>query len=285
MTAVDIDDLRKSLGNTQTHDDTINAATMARFAATLDREEPWPADGDATPPATHWVHFTPYDVQSQIGPDGHPFRGSFLPPVPLPRRMWAGGEVKFVKPLRVGEAVQRVSEVASVDLKEGKTGSLVFVTVKHTVSDSDGVAIEENQNIVYRDNPDPTAPPPPARPAPGEAVWQRTVTPDPVMLFRYSAMTFNGHRIHYDYPYVTEEEGYPGLVVHGPLLATLLLDLCRRQRPDVPVATFDYRAVSPTYCQGSFSVEGEPDGDGAAKVWIMNAEGALAMVADATFAP
>lgn len=284
MNTVDIDDLRKSLGNSQTADDTISAAIMAAFAATLDRDEPFPKAGDETPPATHWVHFSPHDVQSDIGPDGHPHRGTFMPPVPLPRRMWAGGEVKFLKPLRVGEAVQRVSEVATVDFKEGKTGPLVFVTVRHTVSDGDGVAIEENQNIVFREDADPDAPPPPPRPAPGNAVWQRTVTPDPVLLFRYSAITFNGHRIHYDHPYVTEVEGYPGLVVHGPLLATLLLDLCRRQRPETPVATFDYRAVNPVYCHGSFSIEGEPDGDGAAKVWILNGEGALAMVGDVTFA-
>jgi 3-methylfumaryl-CoA hydratase len=281
---VDIDHLRKSLGNSQTFEDVISAATMAAFAATLDRDEPFPEAGDETPPATHWVHFTPHDAQSQIADDGHPKRGSFLPAVPLPRRMWAGGEIKFLKPLRIGEAVRRVSEIASVDYKEGKTGPLVFVTVRHTVSDGDGIAVEENQNIVYREDADPNAPPPPPRPAPGKAVWQRTMTPDPVLLFRYSALTFNGHRIHYDHPYVTEVEGYPGLIVHGPLLATLLLDLCRRERPETPVATFDYRAVSPVFCQGSFSVEGEPDGDGAAKVWIMNADGALAMAADVTFA-
>ncbi len=280
---VDIDELRTSLGNTETSDDTISAATVAAFAATLDRDNRFPTAGEETPLAIHWVHFSPHAAQSDISPDGHPHRGDFLPPVPLPRRMWAGGEVKFVKPLRVGQAVQRVSEIATVDYKEGKTGPLVFVTVRHTVSDGDGIAIEENQNIVFREEADPDVPPPPSRPAPGNAVWQRTVTPDPVLLFRYPALTFNGHRIHYDLPYATEVEGYPGLVVHGPLLATLLLDLCRRQRPEAPVATFDYRAVSPVYCQGSFSVEAEPDGEGAAKVWILNGDGALAMVGDVTF--
>ena len=279
----DLDHLRDWIGRTEETEDLVTAFPLAAMSATLDREDPEPQAGDAVPPCWHWLYFLPIARHSGLGPDGHPARGGFLPPVPLPRRMWAGSRLEFVKPLRVGETIRRVSEICDVTPKRGKSGSLVFVLVRHRISGGDGLALIEEHDIVYREAAAPGAPPPPPKPAPAAAVWQRTIEPDPVLLFRYSALTFNGHRIHYDRTYVTGVEGYPGLVVHGPLIATLLVDLCRRRRPEATLAGFEFRAVSPVFDDRPFTVAGTPDG-GAAKLWALDADGALAMTADAEFA-
>ena len=278
-----LEHLREWIGRTEEVADVVTPYPLAALAATLDRDDADPREGDAVPPGWHWLYFLPVARQSMLGPDGHPKRGGFLPPVPLPRRMWAGGRLEFKKPLHVGEAIRRVSEIIDVTPKQGKTGSLVFVLVRHQVLCGDGVAVVEEHDLVYREAADPNAPPPPPKPAPAEVVWQRTITPDPVLLFRYSALTFNGHRIHYDRRYVTEEEGYPGLIVHGPLIATLLLDLCRRERPDATLSKFGFRAVSPVFDDRPFTVAGAPDGTSVA-LWALNADGALAMTATAEFA-
>ena len=280
----DLDHLRQWIGRTEETQDLVTAYPLAAMSATLDREDPDPKAGDAVPPGWHWLYFLPIARHSGLGPDGHPARGGFMPPVPLPRRMWAGSRLEFVKPLRVGETIHRVSEICDVTPKQGKSGPLVFVMARHRISGGDGLAIVEEQDIVYREAAAPGAPPPPPKPAPAEAVWQRTIEPDPVLLFRYSALTFNGHRIHYDHKYVTGVEGYPGLIVHGPLIATLLVDLCRRQRPEATLAKFEFRAVSPLFDDRPFTVAGAPDGE-SAKVWALNADGALAMTADAAFGP
>ena len=281
---IDIDHLRTWIGKTETLTDTITPAPLAGLAATLDRDALDPKPGDPVPPAWHWIYFNPKPKASEIGPDGHARRGGFLPPVELPRRMWAGGRLAWPGTLRVGDAVSRTSTIRDVSHKQGKSGDLVFVLVEHVISGPDGVAVTEEHDIVYRDAPDPSAPPPPAKPAPADAQWARRIEPDPVLLFRYSALTFNGHRIHYDLKYVTEAEGYPGLIVHGPLIATLLMDLCRRERADARLVRFSYRALSPLFDTASFTVNGRPGDDGAtAAVWAANAEGGLAMQADAVF--
>jgi 3-methylfumaryl-CoA hydratase len=281
----DLDHLREWIGRTEEVADVVTPYPLAAMSATLDRDDAEPWEGDATPPGWHWLFFLPVARHSMLGPDGHPKRGGFLPPVPLPRRMWAGSRLEFKKPLRVGEAIRRVSEIVDVTPKQGKTGSLVFVLVRHRILRSDGLAVIDEHDLVYREAADPNAPPPPAKPAPAEAVWQRTITPDPVLLFRYSALTFNGHRIHYDRKYVTEEEGYPGLVVHGPLIATLLLDLCRRERPDATLSSFAFKAVRPTFDDRPFTVAGAPGADGtSATLWALDADGALTMTATAGFA-
>jgi 3-methylfumaryl-CoA hydratase len=241
--------------------------------------------GDPLPPPWHWTLCVPAARQSAIGPDGHPARGGFLPPVPLPRRMWAGGRLTFPQPLRVGEAVQRRSQVVSVEHKCGRSGELVFVLVRHEFHGALGLAITEEHDIVYRDLPVAGAPAPASTPAPAEASWQRDIAPDDVLLFRYSALTFNGHRIHYDRRYVTEVEGYPGLVVHGPLIATLLLDLLRRKLPDATIAAFEFKAVKPLFDIAPFSVHGQPEADGrTVRLWARDAEGWLAMSGVATLA-
>jgi acyl-CoA dehydrogenase len=236
MSVLDIDHLRSWVGKTEQVDDLIAPSKVAALAATLDRDDPAPRAGDALPPPWHWTLCVAAARQSAIGPDGHPARGGFLPPVPLPRRMWAGGRLSFPRPLRVGEAVQRRSRVMSVEYKSGRSGELVFVLVRHEFHGAAGLCITEEHDIVYRDMPSADAAPPNYKPAPTDHAWERQIVPDDVLLFRYSALTFNGHRIHYDRRYVTEVEGYPGLIVHGPLIATqdirdAVRDLCA-QFPD-----------------------------------------------------
>ena len=282
MDAIDIDHLKTWIGRSETLEDTVTPVPAAALAATLDRDGP-PRLGDPLPPLWHWLYFLPLHRQSDIGPDGHPRRGGFLPPVPLPRRMWAGGRFTFHRPLRVGEAIRRTSTVADVSLKTGRSGSLVFVLVRHEIAGAAGdVALVEEHDIVYRDAPRPGETTPAPRPAPTASAWRRDIVPDDVLLFRYSALTFNGHRIHYDRRYVTGTEGYPGLVVHGPLLATLLVDLLARNI-STPLARFTFRAVRPVFDIAPFAVCGGPSGPSAAALWVRGGDGFLAMEAEAAF--
>jgi 3-methylfumaryl-CoA hydratase len=271
------------LDRSERRSDTIAAAPLAALSATLDRDDPLPGIGDAVPPLWHWLYFLPTHRQSELGADGHAQRGGFLPPVPLPRRMWAGGRLRFERALRVGEAATRTSRIASIVEKAARSGPLVFVTVQHEIHDASGRVVSEDQDIVYRAAPAlGTAARPTA--APSDEAFSRRVVPDDVLLFRYSALTFNGHRIHYDRRYVTEVEGYPGLVVHGPLIATLLLDLLRRERPEADIRGFDFRAVSPLFDLHPFTLCGRPDGERRFALWARDRDGALAMQASAEIA-
>ena len=275
---------RSWIGRTEQRSDVVHAAPLDAWAATLDRDDPLAAIGDDVPPLAHWLFFLPLARQSTLGPDGHPQRGGFLPPIELPRRMWAGGRLQFHQPLRVGDAIVRTSRIASIDAKSGKSGRLAFVTVQHQISGPRGVAIDEEHDIVYRDAPQPGAVLATPLAAPTDEAFARRIEPDPVLLFRYSALTFNGHRIHYDRRYVTEVEGYPGLIVHGPLIATLLMDLLRRERPQAPVKRFSFTAKSPLFDGHPFEVCGRVDGARAVTLWARNHEGALAMQASAELA-
>ena len=282
--AVDAVDVREWIGRSESVRDTVGPTPVRALTATLDHPaQPVPA-GTPLPPLWHWLYFLPIHRQSEIGPDGHARRGGFLPPVALPRRMWAGGRFEFRSPVRVGDEIVRMSTIDDVVSKVGRTGPLVFVTVRHEVrcNGAAEAAIVEYHDIVYRAarRPDEVEPPPTA--ARTGAPWQREIVPDDVLLFRYSALTFNGHRIHYDRRYVTEVEGYPGLVVHGPLLATLLMDLLRRQAPDADVAGFRFRAVRPTFDLYPFRVNGEPHDDGTVHLWAHDHDGLLTMDATAT---
>ncbi|MEQ8194264.1 MAG: acyl-CoA dehydrogenase [Rhodospirillales bacterium] len=295
---VDIDHLRQWIGKTEEFEDVITESPMIRLSATLDRDDPDPKAGDPLPLAWNWLYFLPRAKQSDLKEDGHPKLGGFLPPVPYPRRMWAGSRFDHIKPLRVGEQAKKVSTILDVTFKEGRSGNLVFLLIQHQYFGEDGLCVSEEQDVVYR-GPAPAAPekkeekaakPADAKPKkapepPGKAVWTLDVHPDPRLLFRYSALTFNTHRIHYDEPYVTQEEGYPGLVVHGPLLATLLLDLARRSKPDAFQKKFGFRAMAPLFSGTPFTVSGEPNADeSAAKLWITNPKGQLAMQSDIEFA-
>jgi len=280
---MDLDHLREWIGRSEQRSDEVTATPIAALGATLDRDDPLPLPGSDLPPLWHWMYFTPLARASEIGDDGHPRRGGFLPPVPLPRRMWAGGRLQFHHPLQVGDEITRLSRITDVEVKHGKSGALVFVTVRHEITNARGLAIVEDHDIVYRDAPAPGASAAAAaapQPAPA-AEFERRIEPDPVLLFRYSALTFNGHRIHYDRSYVTGVEGYPGLIVHGPLIATLLLDLLRRQLPQSRVTRFAFKALRPVFDIHTFSVCGRRDGAHAVQLWTRDHEGWNTMQASA----
>jgi len=280
---IDIAHLREWIGKTETRSDQVTLAPMAALSATLDRDDPPPQAGDALPPLWHWLYFLPAERQSELASDGHAAKGGFLPPVPLPRRMWAGNRQEFHQTLRAGETVTRVSRILDVSYKEGRGGPLVFVTVRHEIGNDGGLALTEEHDIVYRG---PDAPSAKAPEAPAQAEWRREIHPDDVLLFRYSALTFNGHRIHYDRRYATEVEHYPGLIVHGPLIATLLADLFRRNLPEARVTHLSFRAVSPLFDGARFTVCGRPEEDGkTVHLWAQNAAGGLAMDATASCGP
>ncbi len=269
------------VGRTERRDDQASAAPLAGLSATLDRDDPEPLPGTDIAPLAHWMYFLPRVPQHAIGPDGHARRGDFLPPVPLPRRMWAGGRLEFRHPLQVGEDISRSSRILKVDAKRGRSGPLVFVTVRHEVANGRGVAIVEDHDIVYREAARPGDVAPTPETAPTDSSFERRIVPDPVMLFRYSALTFNGHRIHYDRSYVTQEEGYPGLIVHGPLIATLLLDLLRRERPGARVKRFSFTALKPVFDLHAFEVCGRDEGGSRFPLWTRDHEGHLTMRAEA----
>lgn len=279
--AAGLDHLRDWIGRTEERVDRITPTPIAALGATLDLDSVDSNPGCEVPPLWHWLYFLPLARQSEIGADGHPKRGAFLPPVPLPRRMWAGGRLEFRRPLTIGAEITRASRIRDVTIKPGRSGTLVFVTVDHEISDDQGVSIHEEHDIVYRENPQPGTPAPQPQPAATDEAFRREIAPDPVLLFRYSALTFNGHRIHYDRPYVTEVEGYPGLIVHGPLIATLLLDLLHRNLPAAKIARFSFRAVRPVFDIHRFTVCGKPEADGAIALWTRDHEGMLTMEARA----
>jgi 3-methylfumaryl-CoA hydratase len=284
MSAQDVD-LAAWIGRSETAHDRIGATPVVALTATLDHPAAEIFAGTALPPLWHWLYFLPMHRQSEIGADGHAKRGGFLPPVALPRRMWAGSRFEFRSPVRVGDRVTRTSTIANVTSKEGRTGTLVFVKVRHELrcNDASDVSLVEFHDIVYRDARKPGDVEPAPLPAPRGAAWQREIVPDDVLLFRYSALTFNGHRIHYDRKYVTEVEGYPGLIVHGPLIATLLMDLLRRQMPEGDVAAFSFKAVRPTFDLHPFRLNGAVQDDGrTVRLWAEDHEGWLTMDAVAT---
>jgi 3-methylfumaryl-CoA hydratase len=276
--ALDAAALAAWVGRSESRTDLVSERETCLLAATLDLPAA-PAPGEPQPPLWHWTTFAPMVRASETGADGHPHRGGFMPPVPLPRRMWAGGRLSFHAPLRVGEPATRHSRIADLKLKEGKTGTLVFVTVRHEISGPAGLAISEEQDVVYRAAAVPGDTPPAPPPAPTGAQWSDTVHPDPVLLFRYSALTFNGHRIHYDLAYAREDEGYPGLLVHGPLIATLLAGALAR-RSTRPLKRFAFRGLSPLFHDAPFTLNGTIEG-AQARLWAANPDGGLAMSAEA----
>jgi len=292
----DLGVLQRWVGRTQTRQDLITARTAAAMAATLDQEGEGLGDGSPLPNLWHWLFFHDVARHSALGVGGHPARGGFLPPVALPRRMWAGGRLTFSQPLRIGHIAERHSEVVSVNGKQGKSGALIFVTVRHTLSQNRATCLVEEHDIVYRDaqqsNPAKNGSASSrGKPAPTEPLWSRSIHANAVMLFRYSALTFNGHRIHYDQPYATEEEGYPGLIVHGPLMATLLCGLAEDERSGEPkssssMTSFRFRGLSPVFDTAPFSVNGRPSETSASEfeLWIADPAGICCMEATATFA-
>ncbi|WP_343080072.1 FAS1-like dehydratase domain-containing protein [Ostreiculturibacter nitratireducens] len=268
------------IGRTELSQDVLRPEPARFMQATLDRV-PTLADGDALPPLWHWFYFLEAKPARELGRDGHPKKGGFLPPVALPRRMWAGGRFEFHAPMPLGTAVSKRSTIENVVEKEGRSGKLCFVTVRHEIRASETLAMTEEHDIVYREDPAPNAPMPTPTPAPADAEVSEEVAPTQVMLFRYSALTFNGHRIHYDVDYAREVEGYEGLVFHGPLTATLLVDLAVRTRQRAP-RRFSFRGLAPLSGMAPFRIEGRTEETGLA-LWARRHDGALAMTASAEF--
>ena len=281
---IDLAHLRQWIGRTEEKTDIVTAHLVAGLRSALFLDIGKPKEGDAAPFTAHWCLTLPVVPLSEVGPDGHPNRGGFLPPVPLPRRMWAGGAINITEPLRVGDAVTRTSTIKDLTLKSGSTGLLCFVSVDHVFKTPRGVAIRERHDIVYREMPAGGANAAPAKPpaAPAAATYSERHFADPVLLFRYSALTFNGHRIHYDRDYVTKVEGYPGLIVHGPLQAALLIELAAKLRGGKPPATFVYRGLQPLFDGSEFSVNASDISTGL-DLWTANDKGEPTMRGTATW--
>lgn len=277
--------LREWIGRSEARTETLAAEPVHGLAATFDLAAESVAAG-ALPPLWHWLYFLPRAPQHTLGEDGHPKLGGFLPPVPLPRRMWAGSEIAFRRPLHVGDSVTRTSTIRDVQYKTGRTGELWFVTVDHVYVVDGETAIEERHDIVYRAMPAPGQPTPPRPRLPHTAQWQRTLRADPVLLFRYSALTFNGHRIHYDLDYVRDVEGYPGLIVHGPLQAQLMIELLRREKPGARITAFGFRGLAPLFHVDTVTVGAAPDAEtpGRFVLWTGDDAGGQAMQGWATLA-
>ncbi|WP_345798590.1 itaconyl-CoA hydratase [Castellaniella sp. MT123] len=265
------------VGHTERCPDNLDVGHAEQVALSVD--DTAPVVGDALPLLWHWAFFVRPQPYELLGEDGHPHRGGFLPLADHRNRMWAGGRIKFLQPLRVGAPAERRSEVRGVVEKEGRTGKLLFVTVAHEYLQGGTLCISEEQDIVYRE------PSPPrlegTRPVP-QAQWSESIEPSPVRLFRYSAVTFNGHRIHYDAPYVREVEGYPGLVVHGPLIATLMMRAFTRTHPGQRVTTLSYRGMRPLIAPRTFQVAGRSDAPQVAQLWA-GQDGTLAHWAEIGF--
>jgi 3-methylfumaryl-CoA hydratase len=279
---LDLDHLRQWIGRSQEASDTVTAHLVMGLRATLFQDVGEPKTGDIAPFTVHWCLAQPVFPMSMLGPDGHPTRGGFLPPVPLPRRMWAGGELEFLDPLRVGDEAKRTQRITDVTVKSGSTGTLCFVSVEHIVSTPRGIAIRERQDIVYREMGGTPTAAPKAPPPPPVAKHRETHVSDPVLLFRYSALTFNGHRIHYDRDYVTKVEGYPGLIFHGPLQAAFIVELAAKLHNGTPPKKLSYRGLQPLFEGSEFSVNAN-DGASGLEVWTANAEGQPTMKGTATW--
>jgi 3-methylfumaryl-CoA hydratase len=280
---LDLDHLKQWIGRSEEKADIVTAHLVRGLRATLFMKIGDPKPGDAAPFTAHWCLAQPVYPMSQLGPDGHPTRGGFLPPVPLPRRMWAGGELEFVDTLRVGDEMKRSSRISDVTMKTGSTGVLCFVSVQHEVTTPRGVAIRERQDIVYRDVPTGSQPAAAAKPAMAPAAQHReTHMADEVLLFRYSALTFNGHRIHYDRDYVTKVEGYPGLIFHGPMQAAFLVEFAAKLHGGTAPKKFVYRGVQPLFAGSEFSVNANETPAGM-ELWTANSDAAPTMKGTATW--
>jgi len=268
----------------------MDPARAQALHATLDRPGDPPAAGDPLPPLWHWIYFWPIAPSHSLGGDGHLAMGRFLPPIDLPRRMWAGSRFTFHRGLTLGAPAERRSTVADVVLKQGRSGRLAFVTVRHSVSDRTGVCFEEDQDVVFRDADPPSQGRPSSQSAPADAptdapTWVRRATADPVLLFRYSALTFNGHRIHYDPDYARGAEGYPGLVVHGPLLGLMMCQMALDENGARPAVDYRFRLARPIFAQREFVIAGSPSAGGReARLWVQDQGGALAAEGRLVFA-
>ena len=284
---IDIDALRHSLGRKVVDEDEATAAPLRGMTVTFDRAEAPPVRGEAVPPGWHLAYFPAAARRETLGADGAPTGFGVLPPMPLPRRMYAGAKLTFHAPILVGDALRRETEFSDVQLRQGGTGALILAVQTRRIFTPRGLALTEEQQTVFREavRPGEASGIPKRDEPPGELAWRRVWAPDSVTLFRYSALTFNPHRIHYDRPYAMGTEGYPGLVVHGPFSQQCLLDLLRDNTPGRRIVSFSMRARAPLFDVAPFTVVGRlTDGENAAEVWALTPQGTIAMQAQAVLA-
>jgi 3-methylfumaryl-CoA hydratase len=278
-----LEDLKSHIGRRQTATDVLDAHPANLLRLTLGRPEPELRDGDALPPSWLSLYFLPRFTAVELRPDGSPRDTGVVPPMPLPRRMFAGERVRLHRPLRLGESVRRETTLADISLKRGGTGTLVFATVVNRVFGADGLALEDERRTVMREEvrAGERNQAPRRDPAPTDVPWRTRVSPDPVLLFRFSALTFNSHRIHYDRRWAMETEGYPGLVVHGPLTTTLVIDFARDRNPGRTVRGYATQARAPLFDTAPFELRGRPTADGrGCELWAVTPEGTVAMTAE-----
>ncbi len=271
--------LQEWIGKSETVTDTLHPAQARLMQATLDRQPTFEKNAPL-PPLWHWAYFHSGVPLSGLGRDGHPELGTFLPPVDLPHRMWAGSRLTFAQPILLGDTITKTSTIKNVTIKSGRSGTLCFVTVEHVFkTPDDTLCISEEQDIVYKADPAPDALLPSPPEPPKNSLSNETITPSTIQLFRYSALTFNSHRIHYDREYCKAVEGYPGLVFHGPLAATLLADMACRKANHAPLKSFNFRAMSPLFDTSPFTIHS----DGKGILWAQNPQGTLSMKAEVEF--
>jgi 3-methylfumaryl-CoA hydratase len=270
--------LQEWVGKKEEIKDRIYTTPIKALALTLNYKDLKIAEGDLLPEIWYWLYFLPMVAMTDVGVDGHPKRGGFLPPISLERRMWASSRFKFHQNLIIGEEIRKTSEILKISEKEGKAGRMVFVTVKHLIQSARGVAVEEEQDIVYLPMPKSFVQPEP-NPIPIDLQWKEQYPIDPVLLFRFSALTFNGHKIHYDWRYTTEVEKYPGLVVHGPLQALLLFESAKKNNPGKKPVSYSFRAVRPIFEFDKLTVCGRSNPDGSHDLFTANTDGNIGMQA------
>jgi 3-methylfumaryl-CoA hydratase len=284
-TELDLDTLRTHVGRRQVSTDVVTAAPANLLRLTFDRPEPELRDGDALPPGWTILYFLPRFRPDALRADGAPADTGVVPAMPLPRRMFAGQTLRFHRPIRIGQALRQETELADISLKAGGTGTLVFTTVVSRLSGPDGLAVEDERRTVFREEvkAGERNQAPRRDPAPDDVAWRRVVTPEPILLFRFSALTFNSHRIHYDRRWAVETEGYPGLVVHGPLTSTLLIDFARDRNPGRAFRSYTTQARAPLFEGAPFELRGRPT-PGGCELWAVTPEGTIAMGAEVEFA-
>jgi 3-methylfumaryl-CoA hydratase len=283
-TVAGLDELKAHVGRRESATDVVTAAPANLLRLAFGRDERELGPGDALPPGWQCLYFLPRFPPEGLRPDGSPLDTGVIPPMPLPRRMFAGERFRFHRPLRIGDSVRRETELADIAVKSGGTGTLVFATVVQRIFTPEGLAIEEERRTVFREEVQPGErnQAPRREPAPADTPWRRRIVPDPVLLFRFSALTFNSHRIHYDRPWAMEREGYPGLVVHGPLTSTLLLDFARDHAAGRAFQTYETQARAPLFDTAPFELRGRLTIDGrGAELWAVTPEGTVAMSARA----
>ncbi len=278
-------DLQDWIGKQQKQSDSMSPEMMQQFNVVMDVDPLEHTAGDPIPPCAHFFYFTPRTLASEMGADGHAKLGGFLPPVDLPRRMWAGGVVRIKSALKTAQPATKTSVIKNIEYKSGRSGQLCFVTVNHQIESAGVVCIDEDQHIVYREA-HTGGPPTRTQPFSSSTDWTTQWTPDEIELFRFSAITFNGHRIHYDLPYTRDVEGYSGLVVHGPLMLHKMLQAFRNNHPGRCITSLSYRAVGPVICGETVNIVGSTQSDGAnpysgvSNTFIVGPEGNLAMQAE-----